>query len=500
MPEAWRRKRGATLGDDGLKVLAVASECFPVVKTGGLADVVGALPGALAEHGIFVRTLVPGYPGVMAAIGVGDAVATLDLNGAMVRVRSASLDGLDLLVLDAPHLFDRPGTPYNAPDGQDWPDNPLRFAALCQAGAAIARGAVPGWQPDLVHAHDWQAGLLPALLHYGLQPAPPSVFTVHNLAFHGWAPAHLLAGMGLPAESFTIEGVEFHGGIGALKAGLRLADRITTVSPTYANEITRPADGQGLDGLLRTRGSELQGILNGIDTAVWNPAVDALLPFRYAGPRARARGRNKAALRAAFALGDSAGPLFGVVSRLTAQKGIDLVLGALPTLLHLGGQLALIGTGEPALVEGLRAAAAVHPGRVGVRIGYDEATAHLIQAGCDALLVPSRFEPCGLTQLCALRYGAIPVVSRVGGLADTVVDANPAALAAGVATGVQFLPVDAPGLAGALQRLATLYADPEAWLRLQSNAMKASVGWQAPAAEYAKLFASALATAARDDT
>ena len=483
-----------------MKVLAVASECFPLVKTGGLADVVGALPGALAPHGIAVRTMLPGYPEVLAAIGAAPAVHGMELGGGLARLRAAAVHGLDVLVLDAPHLYARPGTPYNAPDGTDWPDNPQRFAALCRAAAAVARGALADWRPDLVHAHDWQAGLLPALFRYTPLRAPPCMFTVHNLAFPGLAERSLLPTLGLPPESFTIDGVEFHGSIGALKAGLRCADAITTVSPTYAAEITRAEHGQGLHGLLHARRHALHGILNGIDTDIWDPTADPMLARRYTGPHARARGHNKAALRAAFGLADSphgtSGLLFGIVSRLTRQKGTDLVLDALPALLECGAQLAVIGTGEAGLQAALLDAAARHPGRVGVRIGYDEAAAHLMQAGCDALLVPSRFEPCGLTQMCALRYGAIPVVARVGGLADTVVDANPAALAAGSATGVQFLPVDAGGLAFAIRRTASLHAAPATWATMVRNAMRADVGWSRAASEYAKIFEDMLATAA----
>lgn len=471
-----------------MRVLSVASEVFPLVKTGGLADVTGALPGALAGLGVEVRTLLPGYPEVMAKLPGARTVHALDLMGGPAQVRAARFAGLSLLVLDAPHLFDRPGGPYAGPDGADWPDNPQRFAALCQAAAAVARGALGEWRPEVVHAHDWQAGFTAAYLHYGSRPAPPVVFTVHNLAFQGWCPASMLQTLGLPAESFGIDCVEFYGGISPLKAGLRLAARVTTVSPTYAAEITRPEHGQGLDGLLRSRGPTLSGIVNGIDTIVWNPATDPLLPARYAGAHARRRGRNRTALLETFGIEPPSGPLFGIVSRLTRQKGIDLVFDTLPTLLSLGGALVVLGTGDPALEAAARDAAAQHPGQVGVRVGYDEALAHLIQAGCDALLVPSRFEPCGLTQLCALRYGAVPVVARVGGLADTVIDANPAGLAAGVSDGVQFLPVDQDGLTRALQRVAALHADAATWATLQRNAMRADVGWADAAAAYKKLY------------
>ncbi len=439
--------------------------------------------------GVEVRTLLPGYRAVLAALPRTRTLHTFDdLFGGPARLRGGKAGGLDVLVLDAPHLFDRDGGPYSGPDGE-WTDNPQRFAALGRAGAAVARGALGAWQPELVHSHDWQAGWTQAYLAYDGLPHMPSVFTVHNLAFQGWCPADMLGVLGLPPESFHVEGVEFYGGISPLKAGLRLADAITTVSPTYADEITRPAEGQGLDGLLRTRFADLVGIVNGIDTSEWDPAKDRFLPARFSGPAVRRRGRNKAALQQQLGLDLEPGTLlFGIVSRLTGQKGIDLVLATLPDLLAAGAQLAVVGSGERGLEEAMLAASAQHPGRVGVHVGYDESLARLIQAGSDAILVPSRFEPCGLVQLCALRYGAIPVVSRVGGLADTVVDANPAALAAGVATGVQFLPVDAAGLGYAVRRTAALWSDQTAWLRLQRNAMRAEVGWSAAADVYSRLF------------
>lgn len=473
-----------------LRVLSVASECFPLVKTGGLADVVGALPGALEGCGVAVRTLIPAYPAVLARAAGAEAVHRFDdLFGGPARVLAAREAGLDLLLLDAPHLYARPGGPYADSWSRDWPDNPQRFAALCWAAAEIGRGALPGWRPDVVHAHDWQAGLLPAYLHYNEGPRPGTVFTVHNLAFQGWAPAGLLPELRLPPHAFDIEGVEFFGGIGALKAGLRLADRITTVSPTYAREIATPEEGQALDGLLRARAGVLRGILNGIDEAAWNPAADPYLaaPFDAADPTGREA--NRAALRERMGL--EARPerlLLGVITRLTGQKGMDLLLQALPRLLGHGMDLAVLGAGEAGLEAGFRAAAAEHPGRIAARIGYDESLAHLIQGGSDALLVPSRFEPCGLTQLCALRYGALPVVARVGGLADTVIDANEAALATGVATGLQFAPTTVPALEAALDRLALLWADREAWARTQANALRAPVGWARSAARYGALY------------
>ena len=475
-----------------LRVLSVASEVFPLVKTGGLGDIVGALPAALAGEGVAMHTLVPGYPAVLAALaGVqAEAVhAVRDLFGGPAQVLMGVAAGLDLFVLDAPHLYDRPGGPYAGPDGQDWADNPQRFAALCQVAATLGHGAAAGFRPDVVHAHDWQAALAPAYLHYAGGPRPGTVMTVHNLAFQGRTPAALLGELSLPPEAFTVEGVEYYGEIGILKAGLRLADRITTVSPSYAAEIQTPAGGMGMDGLLRARASEMAGILNGIDDAVWNPKDDPHLLAGFSARRLPRRRVNKAALQARFGLDDEPDALlFGVVSRLTAQKGIDLLLAAVPALLAHGAQLVVTGSGEAAFEEALRAAATAHPGRVGAVLGYDEAVTHLVQAGADALLMPSRFEPCGLTQLCALRYGALPVVSRVGGLIDTVIDANEAALAAGVATGVQFAPATAEGLERGIARAALLWRDQAGWRRMQGNAMRAEVGWSRPAQAYAGIY------------
>jgi starch synthase len=313
--------------------------------------------------------------------------------------------------------------------------------------------------------------------------------TIHNIAFQGVFPAGLLPELALPPHAFTIEGVEYYGQIGFLKAGLRLSDRITTVSPTYAHEIQTPEGGMGLDGLLRARAGIVSGILNGIDETVWDPSADPHLAARYGQDDPAPRVANKAFLQGRLGLDPDPGALlFGVVSRLTDQKGLDLVLAALPDLLDGGAQLALLGAGDRSLEAGFLEAVRAFPGQVGVALGYDEALAHQIQGGSDALLVPSRFEPCGLTQLCALRYGSIPVVSRVGGLADTVIDANEMALAAGVATGLQFAPVDLPGLREAFGRAKRLWADRTAWRGLQRAAMASEVGWARPAQHYADLY------------
>jgi starch synthase len=473
-----------------IRVLSVASEIYPLIKTGGLADVTGALPKALRAEGIETRTVVPGYPDVLNALGEADEVLRFPkFYGGPARVLSSSLAELDLFVLDAPHLFARPGNPYIAPEGADWPDNAIRFAALGRIAAEIGQGAIPTFIPQVVHAHDWQAGLTHAFLHYSERPRPGTIMTVHNLAYQGQFPREMLSDIGLPPESFTVDGVEYYSGIGFLKAGLQFADRITTVSPTYALEIQEPDAGMGLDGLLRARSDVLSGIVNGIDISVWNPATDPRIASPFSVNTLAERAANKAALQRRFELRvvpDA--PLLGVVSRLSWQKGLDLLLENLPLVLSEGMQLVLLGTGEPDLQEQYSAAAKSDPDQVGVYIGYDENLAHLIQAGADALLVPSRFEPCGLTQLCALHYGAIPIVSRVGGLADTVSDANETTIAAGAATGIQFGPVTSENLAGAIRRTNALFHNKPAWQRLQKNAMTVDVSWRCPARHYAALY------------
>jgi starch synthase len=473
-----------------LKVLSVASEIFPLVKTGGLADVVGALPGALSQENIQLTTLAPGYPALLAKLDAAEPVYRYgSLFGGAARVLAAKAGGLDLFVLDAPHLFTRAGNIYLGPDGLDWPDNAQRFAALARAAADIGKGAATGLEPDIVHAHDWQAALAPAYLHYDGGRRPGTILTVHNLAFQGHFPASLLAPLGLPAAALAIDGVEYFGGIGFLKAGLQFADRITTVSPTYAREIMTPESGMALDGLLRTRANVVEGIVNGIDVDVWNPKTDVHLPQAYDSAHFDLRARNKAALQKRMDLVlKTDAPLFGVVTRISSQKGLDLLLDALPALLELGGQLALLGSGDGVLQEAFAEAARTHAGSVGCIFDYDEGIAHLVQAGSDFILVPSRFEPCGLTQLCALRYGAIPIVARVGGLADTVIDANEAALAAGVATGLQFAPPAADQFTYALRRADLLYRDAATVRRLRLNGMGSDVSWKGPARRYAALY------------
>lgn len=470
-----------------MKVLSAASEIFPLVKTGGLADVTGALPGALAAEGIEVLSMVPGYPAVMSALAKPREVHRYEeLFGGPARLLRGKAQGLDLVALDAPHLFNRPGSPYLGPDGKDWPDNAQRFGALSKAAADMAGGRVKGYRADILHCHDWQAGLGPVYAKFA--DGPRTVMTVHNIAFQGQFPASVFGTLGLPPQAFAIDGVEYYGNVGYLKGGLALADAITTVSPSYAQEICTPEYGMGLDGLLRARRGALTGIVNGIDTAVWNPETDTLIPHRYTAATLEQRIANRRAVEEHFGLTPGEGLLHGVVSRLTWQKGMDILADCIDGLVASGARLALIGTGEPAMEQAFLAAAERHTGRVGVVLGYDEQLSHLVQAGCDTILLPSRFEPCGLTQLYGLRYGCVPIVARTGGLNDTVIDANDAALLAGVATGFQFAPVEAFALEHALTRAARCHADPRLWRGLQERGMASTVSWARSAKAYAELY------------
>ncbi|NNF23221.1 MAG: glycogen synthase GlgA [Rhodobacteraceae bacterium] len=467
------------------QVLSVTSECIPLVKTGGLADVAGALPGAMRDVGWEMKTLLPGYPEVMAKIKAGKTVLSdKNLFGGAAKVVEASGSGLKLFVLVAPHLYERDGLPYGDASGKDWPDNPERFAALCKMAARIGSEGAGDWLPDIVHCHDWQAGLTPLYLSQSSGHRPGTIMTIHNIAFHGFAPKEKIGLLGLPRDGFTQDGYEYWDQISALKAGLVWSDKLTTVSPTYAKELMRAEFGMGLDGLLQSRSNDLVGILNGIDDKTWDPATDPEIA-NYKTPRGKRTAKTR--LRREFGLPVSDGPLCVVVSRLSHQKGLDLLLEALPALVDRGGQLALLGSGDKELERRFAEAAASHK-FVSARIGYDEALSHRMIAGADAILVPSRFEPCGLTQLYGLRYGTVPVVAYTGGLVDTVIPVSPMTLRGKVATGIQFHPATSDALARALMQAVDLFADKPVWEMLQKNGMRQTVGWQASAAEYASLY------------
>lgn len=471
-----------------MKVLAVTSEFFPFAKTGGLADVTGALPKALSNLGVSTTTLIPGYTTVLERLaGLLVPVAEMTLLSEPVMLRRARTGAGEILVLDAPSLFHRAGGPYNDVNGQDFGDNWKRFAVLSLAGAEIARGALPGGRPDVVHVHDWQAALTPVYMrHRGC--SVPTVLTIHNLAFQGQFDASLLPFLDLPASHYRTDLMEYYGGISYLKGGLVHADAITTVSPTYAREILTARFGMGMEGVLRTRRNDLLGIVNGVDEEVWDPTTDPYLPYNYGATNPRQKEKNKKILLQRLGLDTDPGPLFGVVSRLTWQKGMDLLAAAADDFLSKGGKLVICGRGDRAIEQQLEALAHAHPGRMSVYVGYEEHLAHLIHGSADAIIQPSRFEPCGLTQLYALRYGSVPIVSRTGGLSETVIDANVAALSARVATGFQFHPVTVDALRHALSRALHAYHDGNHWARLRGQAMKARFSWDRSAREYASLY------------
>ena len=472
-------------------ILFVTSECFPLIKTGGLADVAGALPLALSAGGKDVRVLLPAFPDVMAAAKEKKKVATIaELFGGKATLYEArSGTGLKLFLLEASHLFELVGNPYLDEKGRDRSDNHLRFAALSYAAAKLAMGKLVSWKADIVHAHDWQAGLTPAYLSLMKGDKPKTVFTIHNLAFQGLFPKSRLASLKLPKAMFGRDGLEYWDKISFLKAGLVYSDHITTVSPSYAAEISTEEGGMGMGGLLHSLGPKLSGILNGIDTTIWDPATDPTLKAPYSVSKPAAKAKNKRALQRELGLDeDPDAPLFCVISRLTEQKGLDLLLDAIPHIVGNGAQLAVLGSGDKKLEQGYGKAAHNHSAQIGVTIGYDEALAHRLQAGADAIFIPSRFEPCGLTQLCAMRYGTLPVVARVGGLADTVIDANAVALQAGLGTGFQFAPVTQDALRTTVDRVLQVFANKRLWRKLMRNAMKQDVSWRAPAHDYAKLY------------
>lgn len=478
------------------RVLHAAAELYPWVKTGGLGDVMAALPPALAGQGVDVRLVLPGFSALLDALEPRQILRLrTPFFPERVRLALARLpeSGISVYLIDHPPFYDRPGGPYQASTGGDWPDNHRRFALLGWIAAALAQGADPEWRPDIVHCHDWHAGLAPAYLRAAGAPVP-TVFTVHNLAYGGWFPAASFAELALPASFFAIDGVEFYGGVSLVKAGLFYADRLTTVSPTYAREIQTPAFGMRFDGLLRGRSAVLTGILNGVDPTVWSPQSDALLPARYGVDDAPAgKAAAKVALEQRFGLPPAPeAPLFGTISRLTWQKGLDLLLAVLPQLIAMGGRLVLLGSGDADLEAGFTAAAEAHPGRVGVALGYDDPLSHLIVAGSDVVPLPSRFEPCGLTQLYALGYGALPLVRRTGGLADTVVDANAVTLADGSATGFVFDDATPEALLAACERAIELYGDKKAWRQVMRQAMTRDFSWDAAARQYAALYLSCL--------
>jgi starch synthase len=472
------------------RVLFVSTEVRPYIKVGGLADVAAGLPAALAALGHEVRVLVPATAVALkaarsegalriAATGLPDDVQVLELPlaGSSAKV----------WLLDTPGFRRRSGTPYQDAQGEYYPDDAERFDELARMAARLAAGAC-GWRPDVVHSNEWHTGLVP--VHLMLQRVPAaSVFTIHNLEYQGVFPAATFDALDLPAWLWHPEAIEFHGALNFMKAGLVFSERVTAVSPGYSREILTPEFGAGLDSVLRMRGTDLSGIINGIDPVHWDPAHSGLLSSHFDSRHLDRRKPNRAALFREFGLPDGGGLLLGAVARLVAQKGIDIILEALPEILKLQVQCVILGSGDVSLQKALIEAGERYPRQLAVRLGHDERLAHGVYAGCDALLMPSRFEPCGLSQLYAMRFGALPIVHRTGGLADTVKDAAPDGSSG---NGFVFAPATPAALTACVKRAVGLATQPAAWRRLMVTGMEEDFSWGRSAQAYVEVYEAAL--------
>jgi len=472
-----------------MKVLFVTSEAYPLEKTGGLGDVAGALPQAMKALGEDVRMLIPAYPKALEMvkdkrepISLGDPLGVGEVK--LIASRMPTSD-VPVWLVDCPSLYARAGNPYTQDNGKDWPDNHLRFALLSRVAAMLSvPGNALGWTADIVHANDWQGGLTAAYLHFWGGQHARTVFTVHNLQYQGLFSPDIVSQVGLPEVAYTSHGIEFHDQVSFLKSGLFYSDAITTVSPTYAKEIMKPELGCGLDGLLRHRAESVHGILNGIDDDVWNPQTDPFIPHTFSLARLAGKKKNKAALQKEMGLPiDDKAPLFCVVSRITEQKGIHLIAESAPALCKRGIQLAILGSGDHHLEQMLSSVAATHDG-VAVTIGYDDELAHRLIAAADVLLMPSRFEPCGLCQMYAMRYGTLPLVFETGGLADTVVDCSDESSG----TGFVFNIPTSTALVKTSERAVALYHQKNSWKKAQKNAMSQDLGWKYAAKVYIDLY------------
>lgn len=487
-----------------MNILFATSEVYPLVKTGGLADVSNNLPIALKNRRQAVRVLVPAYQSILTSLEEVTSIANFDVDGHSVRILETHLppSKLKVWLVDCPEYFDRPGSPYVNENGQDWPDNAQRFDLFCKVAARVAANdAGLSWLAQIVHCNDWQTGLVPVYLRN--QPSdsrPRTVFTIHNLAFQGLFPYETFQTLKLPDDLWHFEALEYHGQLSFIKGGLVFADRVTTVSPSYAKEVTTAEFGYGLEGLLQSRGTDFLGILNGIDEQEWNPQTDTNLLKNYSLQSLNEKRKNKVALQRTFNLPTNSlhnsfnnkALLVGVVSRLYTQKGIDLLLQCINTMSEQAIQFVVLGTGDTNLERGLNEAASTYPDTVAVKIGYDEKLAHQIVAGADVFAMPSRYEPCGLTQLYSLKYGTLPLVRNVGGLADTVADATPENIANNTADGFVFDEATAEALQNALRNAVKYYADQALWKRLQTNAMRQNFSWGASARNYLTLYQSLL--------
>ncbi len=481
------------------KILFVTSELYPLIKTGGLADVSASLPAALRAQGLDVRILLPGYASVMAQLPYSRKAALISNVSAYfpdctLRTTHAPGTNVPLMLLDCATLYNHENGPYQDRAGNDLPYNYLRFGLLGYIAALLASDDSPlTWRPDIIHCNDWQSALAPAYMHYMAGKKTASLITIHNLAFQGIFPAETLPWLGLPPESFQINGVEYFGNVSFLKAALYYASAITTVSPTYAQEIQHEPLGMGMQGLLTTRREQLVGILNGIDENAWNPGSDPYIPAHYDANNLADKRHNKRALQQRMGLAiDTSVPLLGVVSRLTHQKGIDLIIQIVPELIARGCQLAILGSGDAANENALLQFEQQFPGQVAVKIGFDEGLSHLITAGIDLFLMPSRFEPCGLNQMYSQRYGTPPIVGATGGLADTVTDCDAESIETKKASGILIHELSAKALMAAIDRALTIYRNSDLWPELQRTGMRRDFSWATSAQRYIELYQSLL--------
>lgn len=474
------------------KILFATSEVYPLLKTGGLADVSASLPRALMKLGHEVKILLPAYASVLekaATTGI-KPIAQFEVDGATIILKQTRIPGTRVTVwlVDIPEFSAREGNPYCGPDGNDWYDNHKRFYLFAKAAELIALNQTNmDWQPDVVHCNDWQTGLIPALLSLH-QHRPATLFTIHNLAYRGLFSHQAFAELNLPHVFWHHERLEFYGQMSFIKGGIAFADFVTTVSPSYAHEIQKPEFGYGLDGLLRYRNNALAGILNGIDCDEWNPGTDTHLAATYNRRTLGNKAKNKLALQTRMGLeANSDIPLLGFIGRLVDQKGVDLILSQMNRLLTSNYQLVILGSGFPHYEQTLKNIAAQNPHKVAVHLGYDEAIAHQIEAGCDLFLMPSIFEPCGLNQMYSLRYGTLPVVHAVGGLRDTVFEQSPDG-SLDTANGFVFYQPDGNELFAAITRAIAAYHQADIWKKLQLNAMNQDFSWQTSAKAYADIY------------
>ncbi|MEW8085255.1 MAG: glycogen synthase GlgA [Candidatus Thiodiazotropha endolucinida] len=481
-----------------MKILFASSEATPLIKTGGLADVAGSLPAALNNIGQDCRLILPGYPDVLEKADNLQSLTQLEIAGETSPVRllqgSCGPHRVPLYVIDAPHRFNRAGNPYLSPEGMNWPDNAERFSLFCHAVTELALNRIDhDWQPDVVHANDWQTGLIAPLLSTQ-ENRPATLFTIHNLAYQGLFDHATFLRLGLPDELWSYHHLEFHDQLSFIKGGIALSDRVNTVSPSYAAEIKTAEFGYGLEGLLNHRKDHFSGVLNGIDYHEWDPLNDRHIDTPYSTESFADKRNNKLALQQEYGLPEDENiQLFGYIGRLVDQKGVDLILQVLPGIMDAGAQMVMLGSGNKDLEHALEKISNRYHSRVGVFIGYDEGLSHRIEAGCDSFIMPSRFEPCGLNQMYSLRYGTVPIVRRTGGLADTVVDVNPTTLVNGSATGFVFDNADGSSLWGAMEHAINFYRRSATdWEILARTGMQQDFSWEASAQHYLELYQTAI--------